>query len=71
MTQIISDFRVKDRAELEEKLDAAVAAAHGNAMADGTCGVLVTRHDFARFSVALSPDVPFGIVQENDQARRD
>ncbi|MDR7083379.1 hypothetical protein J2X01_002673 [Arthrobacter ginsengisoli] len=67
---VISDFRVKDKAELHEKLDAAVTAAQSDALADGAGGVLVTRHDFSHFSVTLSPDVPFGLIHEDDQASR-
>jgi hypothetical protein len=70
MMHVISDFRVKDKAELYEKLDAAVAAALGDALTGGMHGVLVTRHDFCHFSVALSPNVPFGLIREDDQASR-
>jgi hypothetical protein len=67
---VISDFRVKDKAELYQKLDAAVTAAQTHALVDGAAGVLVTRHDFSHFSVTLSPNVPFGLIHEDDQARR-
>jgi hypothetical protein len=70
MRQIIADFKVDHKAELYEKLDAAVAAAHTDALTDGKQGVLMTRHDFGHFSVTLSPNVPFGIIQEDDQALR-
>lgn len=70
MTQIIADLKVERKAELYDRLDDAVAAAHTVARADGTHGILVTRHDFGHFSVTLTPDVPFGLVQEDDQARR-
>jgi hypothetical protein len=70
MMQVIADIKVQDKGELYEKLDAAVAAAHTNALTNRRSGVLVTRHDFDHFSVSLSPNVPFGITQENDQARR-
>ncbi|WP_284984479.1 hypothetical protein [Arthrobacter sp. efr-133-TYG-118] len=68
--QIIADFRVKCRTEMYEKLDAAVAEAYFEAVGNGTRGVLVTRHDFDWFSVALSHDVPFGLTRERDHARR-
>ena len=70
MTQIIADFKVEQKAELYEKLDAAVGAAQRDALADGARGVLVTRHNFDHFSIALSPDVPFGLVYEDDQVPR-
>jgi hypothetical protein len=35
------------------------------------CGILITLHDFTKFTVALSPDVPFGLIQEHDLAKRE
>src|SRR5688572_12959918 len=67
---VIADFRVKERAEMDGKLNTAVEAAQREADADRTCGLLVTRHSFDHFSVALSPDVPFRIIRENDASRR-
>jgi hypothetical protein len=69
MTQLIAEFRVADKAELNEMIDAAVETAHMS-LADNMHGVLVTRHDFDHISVVLSPDVPFGLIREHDQARR-
>jgi hypothetical protein len=66
--QVIADFRVQQKTELHEKLNAAVAVAHSKALADRIHGVLVTRYDFDHFSVALSPDVPFGLTHELDHA---
>ena len=70
MMQVIADFKVDHKAELYEKLEAVVAAAHADAFADRRRGVLVTRHDFRHFTVALSPKVPFGIIREEDHAGR-
>ncbi|MGX1163634.1 hypothetical protein FBY31_4568 [Arthrobacter sp. SLBN-100] len=30
------------------------------------CGILVTRMDFTTFSIALTPDIPFGFTMERD-----
>lgn len=70
MTQVIADFYVETRTEMDEKLNAAVRAAQINAGYDRRCGLLVMRHDFGHFSVAFSPDVPFGSIIENDSVRR-
>lgn len=67
--QIISDFHVQDRTEMEERIDAAVGAACKHAM-DSRLGVLVTRHDFGHFSVSVTPRVPFGFTREHDYACR-
>ncbi|WP_411375005.1 hypothetical protein ACLH0K_00905 [Arthrobacter sp. MPF02] len=49
------------RAELEE----AITLAESVAREQGCCGVLVTRHDYGRFSVTISPEVPYGTTQES------
>lgn len=66
----VAEFRVETKTEMNQRLDAAIAAAHQTAFATGSHGVLVTRHDFSHFSVALSPEVPFGLTLERDKARR-
>jgi hypothetical protein len=55
---VIADFRAEYKAEIDERLDAAVATARSHAFADRTGGVLVTRHDFGHFSVALQQTSP-------------
>lgn len=49
------------RAELEE----AITFAERVAREQGCWGVLVTRHDYGRFSVTISPEVPYGTTQES------
>ncbi|UOD81607.1 hypothetical protein [Paenarthrobacter ureafaciens] len=68
--QIFTDIRVKQPTEIDEKLEAAVRAAQRDARTKGSDGVLVIRHSFEHYSVALSPDVPFGQTYERDQAIR-
>ena len=46
------------------KLDDAITLAESVAHKEGCCGVLVTRHDYGRFSVTISPEVPYGTTQE-------
>lgn len=60
LMQIFTDIRVKQPAEIDEKLEAAVRAAQRDARTKGSDGVLVIRYSFEHYSVALSPDVPFG-----------
>ncbi|RKO20424.1 hypothetical protein D7Z96_18820 [Pseudarthrobacter phenanthrenivorans] len=54
---------------IQEDLDSAVELARQQAMKDGRHGVLVTRHDPASFTVALSHEVPYGTTQEACQIR--
>lgn len=67
--QVIADIRIEHKSELFDKLDAVVAAAYADAAAHRR-GILVTRHDFDHFTVALSPCIPFGITEEDDHVRR-
>lgn len=67
---VVAEFRVKDKAEADQSLEAAVVTALSDPSYRGTHGVLVTRHNFDHFSVALSLDVPFGLIQEYDIAPR-
>jgi hypothetical protein len=53
-----------DPASMERRLDEAVAMATTWAMREGRQGILVTRHDFHSFTVALSDAVPFGLTRE-------
>jgi hypothetical protein len=68
--RIIADFRVDCVADIHNRLNAAVAEAHAEASTGGILGVLVTRHDFNRFSVALSPEVPYRLTRERDHLHR-
>jgi hypothetical protein len=54
-----------DRASMERRLDEAVTIARACAMQEGRQGILVTRHDFDSFTVALSDAVPFGLTREH------
>ena len=57
-------LRVSDRSTMDEALDAAEAAVRRHAMRQRDCGILVTRHSHDTFTLALSPEVPFGITRE-------
>ena len=67
---LIADIKVQEKATLNQRRNASVAAAHADPRTKTGMGVLLSRHKFDRFSVALSPNVPFGITQEDDQACR-
>lgn len=49
--------------DLHEKINDAVAQTQGLATGQGH-GIMVTQHDYASFSVAVSPDVPHGQIME-------
>lgn len=66
--KLIADFVVATLEERDFELDRALSAAQSLASMDARLGVLVTRHDFWRFSVALTADVPYGQIRECDYA---
>lgn len=53
-----------DRGSVDRLLDEAVAFARTTAMKERLRGVLVTRHNYSSFTVALSDEVPFGLTTE-------
>ena len=64
--RVIAEFRIESAAEAATRVSDAVVLAELEAYAEATRGVLVTRHDFDFFSVALSSSVPFGVTIERD-----
>lgn len=57
-------FTVLDRQSMDSELDVVVSAAMEQAVADRCHGILVTRHDANKFTVALTDAVPFGLTRE-------
>ena len=68
---LIAHFVVATREERDTELARALVTAKIEAAATGKHGVLITRHDFSRFSVSLSQTVPYGIIHERDYAQAD
>jgi hypothetical protein len=66
MQQIIADVTVRNAADKESQLEAAHDRAIQEASVNKAYGVLLTRHDHSRFSVALSARVPYGRTYELD-----
>lgn len=54
-----------NRASMDRELDEAVTAAKTRAIRQGRQGILVTRHGYDSFTVALSDAVPFGLTREH------
>lgn len=67
--RVIAEFRVSSASEASWRVSQAVAVAELEAYAERNGGVLVTRHDFHVYSVALSSVVPFGVTIEQDATR--
>lgn len=66
--KLIADFVVATLEERDFELNRALSTARSITSMDARLGVLVTRHDFWRFSVALTAEVPYGQIQERDYA---
>lgn len=70
MQKLIADFSVRDHADKENKLALALESAIHAAKVDKNQGVLVTRHAYDQFTVALSSNVPYGHTHELDLCSR-
>lgn len=55
--------QVEDAAAVDRALENASGVLREKATG---CGLLVTRVDFSTYTVALSPDIPFGFTRELD-----
>jgi len=65
---LIADFVVATVQERDFELERAITTAEFRASKDRKLGIIVTRHDFCHFSVALTADVPYGLICERDHA---
>lgn len=67
---LIADFVISTIEERDFELGKALDTAKYKASRDRKQGVVVTRHDFCRFTVSLTENVPYGMIRERDHARR-
>ena len=51
---------------MDERINAAVEEMKGLALQCRTGGILVTRHEPGRFTVAISDSVPYGYTEQRD-----
>jgi hypothetical protein len=51
--------------QIEDDLNAAVELIRHEATREGMYGILVTRHAPASFTVAVSAQVPYGVIRES------
>ncbi|UVJ40579.1 hypothetical protein [Arthrobacter sp. CJ23] len=62
---VVLEITAYDPGTLETELNAAVETLLTQAMQERVCGILVTQHGYNRYTVALSPDVPYGETREH------
>ena len=60
------EVQVESRAAMDERINAAVEEMKGLALQCRTGGILVTRHEPGRFTVAISDSVPYGYTEQRD-----
>ena len=63
-SDVVLEITAMDTATVENDLNTAVDIARRHAMKERRHGILVTQHDFTRYTVAVSRDVPFGQTHE-------
>ncbi|MEV4952556.1 hypothetical protein [Paenarthrobacter nitroguajacolicus] len=62
--ELLATITATSKTTMENNLNAAIQAAEQRARDEGRRGVLVTRIAHARFTVELTPDVPYGYTYE-------
>lgn len=67
--ELVMDFRISDKKALDRRLNIGVEKAIQRALPQRK-GVLVTRHDGSRFTIAVTAEVPFGFIYEHDHSER-
>jgi hypothetical protein len=65
--QLTLEVNCSAASELSAAVDASLALVESIALAQGRHGVLITRHEYQRFTFEVSPDVPFGLTLEQDR----
>jgi hypothetical protein len=65
LPDLVLEITAHDPGTIETELNAAVETVLTQAMRARSCGVLVTQHGYNRYTVALSPDVPYGQTHEH------
>ncbi len=63
-SDLVLEITAHDPSTLESDLNKAVDIVRARAMQERRHGILVTRHDFATYTVAVSRDVPYGETLE-------
>lgn len=61
------EVRVTDAASLQDQLTAGVEIVQQQAISYGRHGVLITQHGYTAFTIAISPEVPYGETREHRQ----
>lgn len=65
--QLLATITATNKSMMDRELNTAIHAAEQLARSDGSRGILVTRVDYASFTVELSPDVPYGFTYEKQK----
>jgi hypothetical protein len=66
MPTLIADLVVRNPVDRDDQLSSALARAIHAASDAKDRGVLITRHHYSRYTIALSPTVPYGQTRELD-----
>lgn len=63
----ILEIKAHDANSLQDHLNAALLMAQGKAISECRHGILVTQHGYTSYTVAITPDVPYGETRERRQ----
>ncbi|MEW1822629.1 hypothetical protein AB0323_17860 [Arthrobacter sp. NPDC080031] len=63
-SDVVLEITAHDSDTVENELNAAVDIAREHAVKERRHGILVTQHEYSRYTVAISRDVPYGQTLE-------
>lgn len=64
LPDLVLEITAHEPGTIETELNTAVETVLTQAMRERSSGILVTQHGYNRYTVALSPDVPYGETRE-------
>ena len=64
LPDLVLEITAREPGIIETELNTAVETVLQQALRERSCGILVTQHGYDRYTVALSPDVPYGETRE-------
>lgn len=62
--RLIVEITATEATTLDGEITNAVDAARAKAEQEGRHGIMVTRYGHTRFTIEISPEVPYGVTQE-------
>jgi hypothetical protein len=70
MPTLIADLFVQNPIDRDDQFSSALERAIAAASGAKDRGILITRHHYSRYTITLSPTVPYGETREHDLVQK-